>query len=73
MSQTTISEEGEPYQPDETEEVKTTLFRDLIDAVKGTEVDYTSGSVSRAILLLSVPMMLELVLESVFAVVDVIY
>jgi len=73
MSQTTISEEGDPHQPDENEEVKTTLFRDLIDAVKGTEVDYTTGSVSRAILLLSVPMMLELVLESVFAVVDVYF
>ncbi|MBX2820120.1 MAG: MATE family efflux transporter [Rhodothermaceae bacterium] len=73
MSQTAMSEDSDPYQPDSGEEEKTTLFRDLIDAVKGTEVDYTTGSVSRAILLLSVPMMLELVLESVFAVVDVYF
>ena len=52
---------------------KGSLWRDLYDAVRGTEVDYTTGSISRAILLLAVPMMLELVLESVFAVVDVYF
>ena len=52
---------------------KGSLLRDLYDALKGTEIDYTAGSISRAILLLSVPMMLELVLESVFALVDVYF
>ncbi|MEL7416172.1 MAG: MATE family efflux transporter, partial [Pseudomonadota bacterium] len=50
-----------------------TLLSDLWASLRGTEMDYTKGSVSRAILLLSVPMMLELVLESVFAVVDVYF
>jgi putative MATE family efflux protein len=49
------------------------LGRDLRDAIRGTTVDYTQGSMGRAILLLSVPMMLEVALESVFAVVDIYF
>jgi putative MATE family efflux protein len=49
------------------------VFRDLRDAVRGTEMDYTQGSIGRAILLLSVPMMLEMAMESLFAVVDVYF
>ena len=49
------------------------LVRDLADAIRGTEMDYTQGSISRSILLLSVPMMLEMAMESVFAVVDMYF
>jgi putative MATE family efflux protein len=49
------------------------LSRALWDAVRGTRQDYTQGPVGRAILLLAVPMVLETVMESVFAVVDVFW
>lgn len=50
-----------------------TLWRDLREALRGSERDYTQGSVGRAILLLSVPMILEMAMESVFAVVDMYF
>src|SRR5581483_6738540 len=45
----------------------------LREAVRGSHTDYTDGPVGRAVLLLAIPMVLELVLESVFAVVDVFF
>ena len=49
------------------------LWTALKDAIRGTEMDYTQGSLGRAILLLSIPMTLEMGMESVFAVVDVYF
>lgn len=49
------------------------LWRQLGDAIRGSEADYTKISLNRAILLLAVPMMLELVMESTFAVVDIYF
>ena len=49
------------------------LWSSLVEAVRGSHQDYTSGSLNRAILLLAVPMVLEMVLESLFAVVDIFW
>lgn len=51
----------------------TRLYRFAATAIAGTDQDYTRGSINRAILLLAIPMMLELALESVFAVVDIFF
>jgi putative MATE family efflux protein len=43
------------------------------EALKGSHQDFTTGNLNRAILLLAIPMVLEMVLESLFAVVDVFW
>jgi putative MATE family efflux protein len=42
-------------------------------ALKGEQMDYTKGGMRRAVFLLAIPMILELSLESVFAVVDMFF
>ena len=49
------------------------LWSSIREAVRGSRQDYTTGSLNRAILLLAIPMVLEMVLESLFAVVDVFW
>src|SRR5215475_1149157 len=43
------------------------------EALRGSHQDYTAGNLNRAIILLAIPMVLEMVLESLFAVVDVFW
>src|SRR5580700_1188393 len=50
-----------------------TFWQSVREALRGSHQDFTTGSLNRAILLLAVPMVLEMVLESLFAVVDVFW
>ncbi len=49
------------------------LWDDVRAAMAGVERDYTRGALPRAVLLLAVPMVLEMVMESVFGLVDVYF
>ena len=49
------------------------LWQSIREALRGSHQDYTKGSLNRSILLLAIPMVLEMVLESLFAVVDVFW
>lgn len=45
----------------------------MIQALKGEQQDYTTGSLRKAVVLLSIPMILEMGMESVFAIVDLFF
>jgi len=49
------------------------LFRLVADAVRGVETDLTEAPLGRALLMLAVPMILEMIMESIFAMVDVFW
>lgn len=49
------------------------FWRIVLQALKGEHHDYTAESLNRAVLLLAVPMVLEMIMESLFAVVDVFW
>ncbi|MES1220892.1 MAG: MATE family efflux transporter [Bacteroidota bacterium] len=45
----------------------------LKQAIRGDEMDYTAGSIRKAVVMLAIPMMLEMIMESVFALVDLYF
>ena len=49
------------------------IFRLLKEALNSEEKDYTTGSINRAIFMLSVPMILEMSMESLFALADAFF
>lgn len=52
---------------------KSSMWNELKNAIRGTEADYTEIGMKKAIFLLAVPMILELIMESTFAVVDIYF
>lgn len=50
-----------------------TLYNAIKLSLNGEEQDYTQGSIRKAVFLLAIPMILELSLESVFALVDIFF
>ena len=49
------------------------LFHFIKDSIKGSQEDFTKGSMRRAVFMLAIPMILEMCMESVFAVVDIFF
>src|SRR5215510_12807525 len=49
------------------------LWSSILEAIRGSHQDFTTGSLNRAILLLAIPMILEIVLESLFPVMHVFW
>ncbi|MBT8243867.1 MAG: MATE family efflux transporter [Winogradskyella sp.] len=49
------------------------FFKYLQIAVSGKEQDFTNGTIRRAVFMLSIPMILEMLMESIFAIVDIFY
>lgn len=49
------------------------FLRDIKEAVSGTDQDFTEVKLSRAILFLSIPAVLEMIMESVFVIVDIFF
>ncbi|MBV9268943.1 MAG: MATE family efflux transporter, partial [Acidobacteriaceae bacterium] len=49
------------------------VWRTISEAIRGTHQDFTQLSISRAVFLLAIPMVLEMVMESLFALVDVFW
>ena len=51
----------------------TSFWGSIREALRGSHQDFTTGSLNRAVVLLAIPMVLEMALESLFAVVDVFW
>lgn len=49
------------------------LWKDIIGSIKGSEYDFTKMRLSRSIILLAIPMVLEMIMESLFALFDIIF
>jgi hypothetical protein len=64
---------GAVVTPTELKQPPETLFGLIRASLAGEEFELTSGPVGRAVLLLAVPMVLEMVMESIFAVVDAFF
>jgi len=56
-----------------TTEQPSTFWSSVREALRGSHQDYTSGSINRAIFLLAIPMVIEMLMEALFAIVDIFW
>src|SRR5207249_3839184 len=49
------------------------IWATLREAIRGSRIDYTTAPVGRAVVMLAVPMVMEMAMESIFAVADVFW
>jgi putative MATE family efflux protein len=73
MSETAAEAEAVTIAVPPDEHVEGGVWDSIREALRGSRRDYTQGPVGRAILVLAVPMVLEMIMESVFAVCDVFF
>src|SRR5918993_227638 len=68
-----LDTEAQPALKEPNSMSRASLWRELKNAIRGSEADYTKISIRKAVFLLAVPMILELVMESTFAIVDIYF
>ncbi len=49
------------------------VWNTLREAIRGSRIDYTTAPIGRAVVMLAVPMVMEMAMESIFAVVDIFW
>ena len=55
------------------EQTTSSFWQVIVSAIRGEHRDYTTETLNRAVLLLAIPMVLEMVMESIFALADVFW